>query len=308
MSDRKESIVKKCIQVCKKNFWMSLSIMLVTALIIVAFVPFGNVSKTIAAKNVIAFAELQGISAELVSVEENDGFYDVNLSIDGNSVPVKVTMDGKYLAQVTPLQITGSAVSSGDSASADVPKSDKPIVELFVWSYCPYGVQAQGPLAEVALLLENSADISTVLYYDGHGPFETEQNKIQACIQEVAKDKYWDYAAAFVKDIYPKCGSTGEIICDKTESVKLMKLLGIDDSKIMSCVDERGDSLFAEASSLAQQYGVTGSPTLMINGVKVNSERTPEAFKTAICEAFINAPSECSEVLDSNGASTTGTC
>ena len=61
----------------------------------------------------------------------------------------KITKNGKILiagqtfdtAEVLPMQETQT-----------VPKSDKPVVELFIWSYCPYGVQAQGPLAEVAKL------------------------------------------------------------------------------------------------------------------------------------------------------------
>ena len=87
-----------------------------------------------------------------------------------------------------------------------------------------------------------------------------------------------------------------------------MKTLGISSSKVMSCVEDEGDDLFATASSYAQQNGVTGSPTLLINGVKVNTARNAEAFKAAVCGAFNEAPEECSTTLDSSAAAAAGNC
>lgn len=60
--------------------------------------------------------------------------------------------------------------------------------------------------------------------------------------------------------------------------------------------------------SLAGQYGVSGSPTLIINGVLYNGARTADAYKQAICSAFNNAPAECSETLSATGASVSGGC
>lgn len=247
----------------------------------------------------------------LDSMQEVSGIYQVDISSGGQQFPLYFTKDGNFIYQGNPLiSITGQAVQNQETqTSTEVPKTDVPKVELFIWGYCPYGVQVQELLAEVASLLENSADFEAVLYYDGHGDYETQQNKIQACIQKLDKDKYWDYAAGFVKNIYPKCGQTRDINCDKTESVNLMKSLGIDSSAVMSCVDSEGEALFQEYSQRAQQYGVTGSPTLAINGVIASSSsRTAEAFKTSVCEAFNNAPEQCSEVLDSETTAASGSC
>jgi hypothetical protein len=223
---------------------------------------------------------------------------------------VYVSKDGKYFVNaIVPLEDVKKTTTSSPS-STTVPKTDRPIVELYIWGYCPYGVAAQEPLAQVAGLLKDSATFEAVPYYDGHGPFETQQNKIQLCIQEEAKALYWQYATGFVKDIYPKCGSSRDITCDKDESIKLMKSLGIDSTKVMSCVDSSGTSLFNQAASKAQSNGVTGSPTLVINGVKVNVARTAEAYKTAVCDAFTDSskPAECSTTLDSTSAATAGNC
>jgi len=256
-----------------------------------------------------AEASLEGISLE-------SGVYVAEISLDGQIIPLYFTQDGKYIQAGSPLASIKDTISSPTNPTnptsaeqpTEVPKSDKPVVELFIWSYCPYGVQAQGPLAEVASLLGADADFEAVLYYDGHGEYETQQNKIQACIQEVAADKYWDYAASFVTDIYSKCGSTKDVECDKTESVKLMKSLGINDVAVMSCVDSKGENLIAEHATRAQGYGVTGSPSIVINGVTINAARNADAFKTAVCGAFNNAPAECGTALDSTDTAAAGNC
>ena len=255
---------------------------------------------------------LTDAQATLNSVEMESGIYKVFTNIDGQEVPIYATMDGKFI--ILPQGIidvdeyidTMEATENQPSPTTGeaIPKSDKPVVQLFIWSYCPYGVQAQGPMAEVASLLGNDADFRTELYYDGHGAYETQQNKIQACIQEVDKEKYWEYAAGFVKDIYPNCGNSRDVECDKDESVKLMKSLGIDDSAVMSCVEERGEELIAEHRTRAGTYGVTGSPSTVINGLKVNVARNAEAFKAAICSSFNTPPEECDETLSAQSATT----
>lgn len=294
----------------KKNPWIASSIVLFVILVLVFFLKGSNVSGSFvsgqeAGNNLINFINSQGSGqASLVSSEADGALYNIVVDYEGQEIPVMVTLDGKYLI-TQPIPLTDSYQST---PTQTIPKSDKPKVELFIWGYCPYGVQAQGPVAEVASLLGNDADFEAVMYYDGHGPFETQQNKIQSCIQEIAPDKYWAYASNFVKDIYPKCGETGDIECDQTESVSLMKSLGINDKAVMSCVEKEGNSLLSTAMQRAQSYGVTGSPTIMINGVKANVARSAEAIKAAVCASFVNAPAECSTALNSDSVAASGNC
>jgi protein-disulfide isomerase len=133
-----------------------------------------------------------------------------------------------------------------------------------------------------------------------------QQNKIQACIQKLSSSKYWDYSKTFAEEIYEKC--YGNITCDLTESTKLMKSLGIDSSAILSCVKSEGETLINADYASAEEEGVTGSPTLIVNGVKVSVSRTAEAYKEAVCSAFNNVPSECSQTLDSTGEAASGNC
>ncbi len=250
------------------------------------------------------------VDVQVSKVEKIGNFYQVSIELtaEGYSQEVAsfISLDGRYFFP-SGYDVTETTIVT-TSTIEEIPQSDVPKAELFIWSYCPYGVQAQGPLAEVASLLGDSADFEAVLYYDGHGAYETQQNKIQACIQEVDPAKYWDYATGFVDNIYDTCGTSRDIDCDKDESVDLMDSLGIDSDAVLDCVDSKGEDLIAEHSDRAKGYGVTGSPSLVINGVRANTARTAEAYKTAICSAFNEAPEECDEVLSGEAATTSGSC
>ena len=72
--------------------------------------------------------------------------------------------------------------------------------------------------------------------------------------------------------------------------------------------DKEGTELFNAAKALAQSNGVTGSPTVVINGVKANVARTADGIKTAVCSAYNEAPAECDTVLDSSSVAAAGNC
>ncbi len=300
----------------KENPWILATLVLGVLVLVLLFGGFSgltesNVTGEDAGKSIVTFLNSQtGGGVEYVSSEDMGNVYKITVSYQNQNIPVYVTKDGEYYVQgLVPITEDSDSPPTKPPAT-NVPKSDKPVVELFVWGYCPYGVQAQGPMAEVASLLGNYADLKIVPYYDGHGAYETQQNQIQLCIQKLEPAKYWDYASGFVEDIYPICSTSREIECDKTESVKLMNSLKINSNAVLGCVDSEGDALFAAASQKAQTNGVSGSPTVTINGVKINVGRTAEAYKQAICDAFTdgNAPTECATVLDSSATTTSGNC
>jgi len=306
-NSNKENLTNKL----RENPWIASTIILGGIIIFLLSTSFGGftgqVTENQATENLNNFLSTQATGAEITQIESyNNYLFLADILFQGQNIPLYITKDGKYIVQgLTPL----GTPEPLEPTSSDIPKSNNPVVELFIWAYCPYGVQAQGPLAEVASLLGNSADFKAVLYYDGHGAFETQQNKIQSCIQEVAPEKYWAYATGFVDNIYPKCGATKDIDCDKTESVKLMNSLGINSNEVLSCISSIGETLIKEASDRATELGVTGSPTLVINGVKANpASRTADAFKIAVCEGFNNLPEACSTTLDDSTTTAAGNC
>jgi len=189
-----------------------------------------------------------------------------------------------------------------------VTKSDKPVVELFIMSYCPYGLQMQKAYSPVMKLLGGKADISVkFVAYAMHGQKELEENTRQYCIANEQKDKYLAYVDCFTTSgDYQACmGSTG-----------------VSESKLNTCVDKTNKSFgtmdkFKDQStwlsgqypvypvhqSLNDKYGVQGSPTLVVNGAQVEAGRSPEAIKQVVCASFNNPPSECSQTLSSAQAS-----
>ncbi|VVB82507.1 Uncharacterised protein [uncultured archaeon] len=64
-----------------------------------------------------------------------------------------------------------------------------------------------------------------------------------------------------------------------------------------------GVTMYNTEVTNAENQGVSGSPTLIINGVQASADRSPEAIKGVICNAFNTVPSACSQTLDTNQAS-----
>jgi hypothetical protein len=60
-----------------------------------------------------------------------------------------------------------------------------------------------------------------------------------------------------------------------------------------------GPALYQADEAKASQLGVTGSPTLVVNGVEVQSGRDPASLLTTICSAFNTPPAECQQQLSS---------
>lgn len=300
----------------RENPWILSTIVLSLLVLIIIIGSFAGsfTGKTISEKDASEkvmsyFQTYEDIGVNVTSINKTSGVYFTEIATqDGRTGAVSLTTDGKYIGMLSLLPESTSSLNT--KTTTEIPKSDKPSVQLYVWGYCPYGVAAQEKLVSLVSLLKNKIDMNVILYYDGHGEFETQQNKIQACIQKVDNEKYWDYVDGFVGTIYPKCGLTKTTECDKTESVKLMKSLGIDSAKVMECVSTDGERLISEYSKLASEKSVSGSPTLIINGVQSDSVYSSvDAIQSAICSAFENAPSECSTKLDSTTSTTaSGSC
>jgi len=300
---------KGTLKFLSKNYWAIIAIVL--AIILLSLFALGrtncsSIGADTVGEKVLAFANAQGADATLIEVTDQGQVYEVVLEIQGQQIPVYATKDGENLiSNLIPL--TTEAIAETDSSTTEIPTSATPEIGLYIWSYCPYGVTALSPFAEVAKLLGDFANFKVHLYYAGHGDFEVQQNKIQACIQELGyTENYWDYAIAFANDIYTTC--SGNITCDLEKSTTLMDSLGINSKKVLTCVESDGESLLEEHYNSAKKVSVTGSPSLVINGVKANVARTAEAYKVAICSAFNSVPEECSAKLDSTAGTTTGNC
>jgi hypothetical protein len=196
-------------------------------------------------------------------------------------------------------------------------KTDRPAVDLYVMSFCPYGTQAEATMKPVADLLGKKADIrihyiTSVAGTDIssvqslHGAVEAEEDLRQVCIQKYAPESIWQYLSRFNTECYPiERNLTAMEKCSRNITTSL----GIDQARITACVAGReGIDLLKADEGLSGQNGATASPTLIINGVEFSGERTPEAYKQAVCGSFTNPPAECSTPLATQQAAVSGSC
>ncbi len=299
-----------------KVFWSGLSIgvILVVLIAVIVFSAKDFSTRELALEKVDYLLEQTGEKSDLISLKVGNkiSLQEVNVldaSTLNNATPTElgkiyISRDGSKLVYGQIIDYTQAL----PEPVAVVEKSERPKVELFIWSYCPYGIQMQGPFTEVAALFRDYADFSLVPFHDGHGAYENQQNKIELCMQEVAPDKVWSYSKKVVDEVYPACADVKTEECDKNASVKAMTALGIDSDKVLECVTTKGDELFSNARALSSQYGISGSPTVVINGVKAEVGRSAEAVKNAVCDAMVNPPEICNEKLGDASAELQGNC
>jgi len=262
-----------------------------------------TVSETKAGEELMGYLTAQvGEGVEIVSSKDMGSLYEISISYQGRTIPLYVTKDGKYLVQgIAPLEV---GEFEQEPAPQEVPKSDKPIVELFVMSHCPFGTQMEKGILPVVELLGDKIDFEVkFVYYAMHGEVEVTEELNQYCIQKEQGDKFLDYLTCFLED---------------GDGDRCLTAVGIDREALTSCTaatDAAFDitkNLEDEASWLSgrfplfniykednEKYDVGGSPTLIINGVQASAARNSASLLSVICSAFNEAPKECETELSS---------
>ena len=277
----------------KRNPWMIVSIVLGIMVIVLLFNNFrggvtGNViSGDSAGEKVVSYLNSRtGGGVSYISSEDLGGLYQISVSYNGDEIPVFATKDGGYFIQGA-VPITGDVINNQEPSQQppqNVPKSDKPKVELFVMTHCPYGTQAEKGFIPAIEALGDKIDSSVkFVHYFLHEP-ENDETPIQICIREEQGDKYLDYLKCFLED---------------GDSDRCLTKTGINKAKLDSCIETKYEGVYAEDSALSQGYGVKGSPTLVVNGQIVQSGRDSASYLSAICSAFNTAPAECDTQLSS---------
>jgi|AntAceMinimDraft_18_1070375.scaffolds.fasta_scaffold11392_4 hypothetical protein len=263
----------------------------------------------------------------VLGVGEANGVYEIKFNVMGQEDTAYVTKNGKYLF-FQPFDMLPPEPQTFN-------KTDKPDVGLYVMSFCPYGNQSEELMMPVVELLGDRANIELhyVIYSDYssgypeycldeeskycsmHGVQEVNQGIRELCVQKYQKDKLW----GFVKAINDN--STYEDVDSKWEGIA--QGLGIDVAQIKTCELDEGIALLSEELNLTeQQYPVqdpskhessesakiAGSPTITINGMIFDGERSADGYKEAICSAMTNPISECEQVIEDQNAAADGSC
>lgn len=198
-----------------------------------------------------------------------------------------------------------SSDCSGEWACAE--KKDKPVVELFVMSYCPYGTQMEKGMLPVVKELGDKIDFQLkFVNYAMHGEKEVIEQTVQYCIQKEYNEKLVPYLECFLKE-----GNSEECIAEVELEGKLEDCIAVADEEfgITEGLENKDAWMgrFPPFNIDAEdniKYGVRGSPFLVINGVQPQAGRDSASIFKAVCSSFTEAPEECSKELSSAPPST----
>ncbi|VVB75039.1 Uncharacterised protein [uncultured archaeon] len=265
------------------------------------------------------FLEPQGLSAKILDANDlGNGLYALSFEVyqNGTKADAGVIYANKsnlIIGQVFDLNKPIAKPATTTPAQTAPVKSDKPQVDLYVMSFCPYGNQAEDTMISAYSLLKDKIDfnvhfivsVSGTTVQSLHGANEVLQDEREACVLKNYGNGKWFQVATYVND---NCGSATGASC---WADALTKAGGIDANKIDSCVATEGVALMSANELASNAAGANGSPTLVINGVKSNAVYqygNSEAYKTAICDAFNTAPTECATKLSAATTAPAGSC
>lgn len=255
-----------------------------------------------------------------ISVES--GLYKAMVEYQGSEIPVYLTQDGKSLASLQVLPSENSEDSL--TQTEEITKTDKPQVEIFVMSFCPYGIQGEKLLKPVYDLLKDNVDFKIRFFATPqgdtieevrslHGNLEAQEDARQVCIDKYySDDKLWDYVYE-IANTCPTAYNDEETLdsCWKAAAEKI----GISVDRINDCYNNEVEMIldrFREDGELVNEYGLSGSESIVVNGVKLYAgdyRWSPDKTKDLICQGFNKAPEECSTDLGSGSeGSVQGSC
>ncbi len=250
----------------------------------------------------------------------------IETEYQNQKIPV-VVKDGKYLMlpnNVIDIEQEKAKEEEEKEKVENMPKAERPKIDLFIMSFCPYGRAAAENTEKLYQMLKDKADFEvhyivypksfyesrgadTSKYCVGefcsmHGVKETEEDIREICIaKEYGWDKYWEY----MKVQLSNCSLSNIDTCWKESAQQV----GIDVQKIEDCVQQNGQKYLEEEYNLTTKYGISGSPTLVINNEFKQTGLVPiDKYQQMICNAFTQEPPECSEKVESESATPEGSC
>jgi len=257
----------------------------------------------------------QTTASVVKSVKEN-GLLKIKIDVQGQQIDTYATLDGELFfpqgfnlteelaalnEEQQPSESNGSESAETPASCKEVTKKEQPLLQAFIVSQCPYGLQMQRILAEVVGSVPSLADNIEVAYMGSvsngeitamHGTEEAQENLRQICLREES-NKYWDYLSCHIKQ-----GNVDSCL----------QQAEVNTNNLNACMNDssRGLAYAKQDFDQQSQHGVTGSPTLIVNGEKASEfsfgGRTADAIKNLLCCGFNQEPGICSETLNQNTA------
>ncbi len=247
-------------------------------------------------------------AAVLGDISEENGLVKMKITVGGNEIESYATKDGKlFFPQAFNMEEvvdnSGSNGEPGQKSCEELKKAQTPLLEAFVVSKCPYGLQMQRILAEVVKNIPQLASDIKVRYLGSisgntitsmHGDVEAQENLRQICLREET-NKYWNYISCYIQ---------------KGEADNCLSSVGANKTELQKCITDstRGLKYAKEDFDLQDKYEASGSPTLILNEEEVSEfwfgGRTADALKTLLCCGFDKDQGVCSQTLSKDQATT----
>lgn len=237
------------------------------------------------------------IKIENVSMKSGVVQFDLKLDVGmGEQKYVSyITKDGKILF-TSGIELdkfnatqTSSRASNRKAKCEDLEKSRAPLLTAYVMANCPFGLQMQrvfkmmmntNPAVfdnlRVEYIFNQDSNFETGDLNALHGKEEAQENLRQICIREEQKNFYWPYVSCYMKK--------------QNNSENCLSEVGVDTASLDACMKDknRGLKYAKQDFDNTQKLGISGSPTLVLNGKQLVDEfgfggRNPNAIKEILC-------------------------
>jgi glutaredoxin len=257
---------------------------------------------------------LQGSKLIVKEFTEEYGLYKMVADPgNGQEITSYLTRDAKlFFPQMVDMEdfakqkkaVAEAQAAQRSTALSDIEKNEIPVVELFVMSHCPFGTQIEKGFLPVLKALGDKIDFQLkFVNYVMHDKKEIDEQLVQYCIQKENPEKLLSYLGCFLEE-----GKTDTCLDEQ----------GIDKTSLQSCVAQTDEAYsitkdyeeknnwrgnfpsFAIHNDENKKYGVQGSPTLIVNGKKIQTSRDPKSLMQTVCAGFETQPEECSIELPSD--------
>jgi len=252
-----------------------------------------------------------GTTATIKEVVQENGMFKITVDAGGKDIISYMSGDGEtFFPSVMEMDKMTAEKENAPAVEApplaEVSKAEKPVVDLFIMSHCPFGTQMEKGIIPVVKQLGETIDFNLkFVNYAMHAAKEVNEQLNQYCIDKDQNDKIMPYLECFL-------GTDG----GETAGETCLAELGIDRGALASCT-EAADAEFNITANLEnkeswlngrfpkfmthdaenKEYGVQGSPSLVINGAKVESGRDSASLLALICSSFETQPAECEAEL-----------
>ena len=263
-----------------------------------------------------------GQTATLGAVSEQNGVIKIKVTVGGTSYDSYVTSDGKlFFPQAYDLTAAAKTTPGATTTAkpADITKVDKPLLEAYVVSDCPYGLQMQRMMVDAVAKAPALADFIKVRYIGSvsgnditsmhdaaPNGAEAKENLRQMCIREEQPAKFYTYLGCYMKKSAGALGNGMPI----GDSASCLSSTGVDVAKVNSCMADPVRGLaFAKADfALDTKYNVTSSPTLVLDGATISEfdfgGRVTDSIRAMVCAASKTPSAFCSTKLSTEQTAT----